>query len=154
MYIVDLVRDARALEQAGCFALVIESVPQKIAEIITNILNIPTIGIGAGNRTSGQILVWHDMFGLFQDFTPKFCKQYANLGKTISESLEQYKTDVETRAFPTKDHTYTLKQEEWDKFKVMVNIPRQSNTVDTLPEKRDSSSTPPTSTNFSVDPII
>jgi 3-methyl-2-oxobutanoate hydroxymethyltransferase len=118
---MDLVKDARALERAGCYSLVIESVPQKIAEIITNIITIPTIGIGAGNRTSGQILVWHDMFGLFQDFTPKFCKQYANLGKLISEGLAQYKSDCESRSFPTKEYTYTLKQEEWEKFKVLVN---------------------------------
>jgi 3-methyl-2-oxobutanoate hydroxymethyltransferase len=118
---MDIVRDARALEEAGCYALVIESVPQKIAEIITNILSIPTIGIGAGNKTSGQILVWHDMFGLFQDFTPKFCKQYANLGKLISEGLHQYILDVQSREFPTKEQTYTLKQEEWEKFKEKIN---------------------------------
>jgi len=146
---MELVRDARALEEAGCYALVIESVPQKIAEIITNILTIPTIGIGAGNRTSGQILVWHDMFGLFQDFTPKFCKQYANLGKLISEGLEQYKTEVESRDFPTKDHTYTLKQEEWDKFKVMINSPRENQSARTQNENPNYNNFPST-----IDPVI
>lgn len=71
----------------------IESVPQKISEYITSILSIPTIGIGAGNKTSGQILVWHDMFGLFTDFTPKFCKQYVNLGQKIQQG-KFYQIDI------------------------------------------------------------
>jgi len=159
---MDLVKDARALEKAGCYSLVIESVPQKIAEIITNILTVPTIGIGAGNKTSGQILVWHDMFGLFQDFTPKFCKQYANLGKLISESLDQYKSDVESRAFPTKEHTYTLKQEEWEKFKVLVNKhPSQMNLEYLTSSQEEENQVPKIAPTFPVtgtytspDPVI
>eukprot|EP01134_Creolimax_fragrantissima_P006847 CFRG6847T1 len=89
-----LVRDALALQQAGCFAMVIEAVPSPIAEHITKILDIPTIGIGAGPHTSGQVLVQQDMLGVFDRFTPKFCRQYAQLASSMHDGLTQYIQDV------------------------------------------------------------
>lgn len=91
---VALVEDAKALEKAGCFAIVIEGVPEKIAEYITNQLSIPTIGIGAGRKTSGQILVWHDLFGLYSDLTPKFSKVFVNIREQMMRGLEEYKREV------------------------------------------------------------
>jgi 3-methyl-2-oxobutanoate hydroxymethyltransferase len=111
-----LLEDAKALESAGCFAIVIESVPEPVSEYITNALSIPTIGIGAGNKTSGQVLVWHDMLGLYPNFKPKFCKQYANLSEQIKSALLQFQSEVKNRMFPAKEHTYSMPQEEWDKF--------------------------------------
>jgi 3-methyl-2-oxobutanoate hydroxymethyltransferase len=119
-----LLADAEALKQAGCFSLVIESVPEAVGEYITKKLDIPTIGIGAGNKTSGQILVWHDMFGLYPNMKPKFCKQYVNLGQVMTETLQKYKEEVTERSFPGKEHTYTIKPEEWERF-----LQRQSATM-------------------------
>eukprot|EP01130_Rhizamoeba_saxonica_P003963 TRINITY_DN163_c0_g1_i1.p1 TRINITY_DN163_c0_g1~~TRINITY_DN163_c0_g1_i1.p1 ORF type:complete len:465 (-),score=116.16 TRINITY_DN163_c0_g1_i1:46-1440(-) len=112
------------INSVGCFSIVIESVPQKIAEYITEILNIPTIGIGAGPKTDGQILVWHDMLGLFSDFSPKFTKRYANLRNDIVSALNVYKKEVGERSFPGKEHIYKMKQVEWDKFREKYNIPK------------------------------
>jgi hypothetical protein len=111
-----LVEDAKAVEAAGCFAVVIESVPDRVAEVITAAISIPTIGIGAGNKTSGQILVWHDMFGLFGDFQPKFSKVFKNVGTDIITGLQQYKTEVSSRSFPGPANSYTIKDDEWKKF--------------------------------------
>lgn len=111
-----MLADAEALKKAGCFSLVIESVPEAVGEYITQKLDIPTIGIGAGNKTSGQILVWHDMFGLYPNMKPKFCKQYVNLGQLMTETLQKYKEEVTERSFPAKEHTYAIKPEEWDRF--------------------------------------
>uniref|UniRef100_A0A6B2KZ10 3-methyl-2-oxobutanoate hydroxymethyltransferase n=1 Tax=Arcella intermedia TaxID=1963864 RepID=A0A6B2KZ10_9EUKA len=119
---VELLKDAYTLQESGCFAMVIESVPARITDYITKNLRVPTIGIGGGKFASGQILVWHDMFGLFQDFTPKFCKQYGNLGKVITEGLQKYKEEVEAREFPAKEHSYIIKNEEWDKFAQILKI--------------------------------
>jgi hypothetical protein len=89
------VEDAKSLQEAGCYAIVIEGVPEKISEYITNQLSIPTIGIGAGNKTSGQILVWHDIFGLYSDRVPKFSKTYVDLGSQVVAGLSEYKREVE-----------------------------------------------------------
>jgi 3-methyl-2-oxobutanoate hydroxymethyltransferase len=96
-------------------AIVIESVPESVSAHITSELKIPTIGIGAGNGTSGQVLVYHDMLGLYPNFVPKFCKQYANLAQIVESALKTYKSEVETRAFPSAQHSYTMKQEEFQK---------------------------------------
>jgi 3-methyl-2-oxobutanoate hydroxymethyltransferase len=134
----NLVSDALALQEAGCFAIVIESVPQKIAQFITEKLTIPTIGIGAGKYTSGQILVWHDMLGSYSKMTPKFCKQYTDTKSAISSALSQYKKEVEERAFPSQEHVFTLKQEEWDKFRAMFNIPKSDSKTksEPIPKKK------------------
>ncbi len=101
-----LVQQAIALEQAGCFALVIECVPQKLAKDITDSVHIPTIGIGAGSDTDGQVLVWHDLLGLQDSFNPKFVKTYAH-GKTmLLDALNQYADEVKQVTFPDAEHSF------------------------------------------------
>ena len=104
--IVSLVEDARALESAGAFAIVVEGVKSEAAKAITEAVNIPTIGIGAGLDTDGQVLVWSDMFGFFESFKPKFVKQYCQGAKLIRENLEQYTSEVKNRTFPSEEYTY------------------------------------------------
>ena len=98
--------DAMAVEQAGAFAVVLEGMPVQLAREITQRLSIPTIGIGAGMHCDGQILVAHDMLGLFDDFTPKFVKRYANLKETIGGAVQSYMEEVRTAAFPAEEHTF------------------------------------------------
>ncbi|EGG23247.1 3-methyl-2-oxobutanoate hydroxymethyltransferase [Cavenderia fasciculata] len=119
---MSILEDALALQEAGCSAIVIEMVPEIVATQITKQLSIPTIGIGAGNGTSGQVLVYHDMLGLYSDFLPKFCKQYATLSKTIQDGLKEYKRETEQRQFPTQAHSFTMKQEESQMFIEKLNI--------------------------------
>ena len=102
----NLIEDARALESAGAFAIVIEGVKVEAAKAITDAINIPTIGIGAGLDTDGQVLVWSDMFGFFEDFKPKFVKQYCKGAEIIRENLNQYTTEVKEKKFPSKEFTY------------------------------------------------
>lgn len=111
-----LLEDARALEEAGCFSMVLEAIPAPLAEHITREVGIPTIGIGAGPACDGQVLVIHDLVGLYDRFTPKFVKQYAKLSESVAAALAQYKTEVESRAFPTEAHSFTMKSEEMDKL--------------------------------------
>jgi len=101
-----ILQDALAVEKAGAFAVVLEGIPVQLAKEITQRLSIPTIGIGAGPHCDGQILVAHDMLGLFDDFTPKFVKQYANLKAVIGEAVETYASEVRTAAFPDEQHTF------------------------------------------------
>ncbi len=112
----ELVDDALALQAAGCFAIVLEKVPERVAAYITKRLHIPTIGIGAGAQTDGQVLVIHDLLGLFDRFLPKFAKQYAQLHGNIAQALSAYRTDVETRAFPAPEHSFAIKESEWETF--------------------------------------
>ena len=111
-----LIDEARALEKLGCFSLVLECVPDKIAEMITKKIKIPTIGIGAGIHCDGQVLVTHDLLGLFERFTPKFVKKYINLAPLISQAIEEYKKEVIEGRFPTKEHSFTIKEEELKKL--------------------------------------
>jgi len=104
--IASLVEDAIALEKAGVFAIVVEGVKEEAAIAITKAVSVPTIGIGAGNVTDGQVLVWSDMFGFFEAFKPKFVKQYMDGAKQIREGLETYRNDVKSREFPSEDYTY------------------------------------------------
>jgi len=113
----NLIEQAKSLERLGCFALVLECVPDKIAEIITNTVKIPTIGIGAGINCDGQVLVTHDMLGLFDRYSPKFVKKYANLSEEIFKAVTNYKNDVLTGKFPAKEHAFTIKEEELNKLK-------------------------------------
>lgn len=103
-----LVEDARAVEEAGAFAVVIEGVPKKIADFITEQLTIPTIGIGAGNGCDGQVLVYQDMLGMFSDFTPKFVKKFANVGDVMKEAFRTYIEEVKSGVFPAKENEYTV----------------------------------------------
>ena len=101
-----IMHDAELLEAAGCFSVVLEKVPAQLAQRITEKLSIPTIGIGAGPHCDGQILVLHDILGLFQDFSPKYVKRYAALGEVISKAVTQYCDDVRKGAFPGKEHAF------------------------------------------------
>ncbi len=101
-----LVRDARKLEEAGCFAIVLEKIPAKLAQQVTETLSIPTIGIGAGVHCDGQVLVMHDMLGLNKDFNPRFVRRYADMQETVIGAVKQYVSDIKTQSFPGKDEQY------------------------------------------------
>ncbi len=111
-----LIEQAMALEKLGCFSIVLECVPDKIAEMITKKLKIPTIGIGAGINCDGQVLVTYDLLGLFERFTPKFVKKYINLSPLILQAIEEYKKEVTEEKFPAKEHSFTIKEEELKKL--------------------------------------
>jgi len=111
-----LIGQASNLERLGCFGIVLECVPDKIARIITEKLTIPTIGIGAGLDCDGQVLVTHDLLGLFERFTPKFVKKYVNLSDNILKAITDYKQEVENARFPAKEHTFSIKQDELNKL--------------------------------------
>lgn len=111
-----LIEQAVALEKLGCFAIVLECVPDKIAEMITAKLNIPTIGIGAGIHCDGQVLVIHDMLGLFERYTPKFVKKYADISGSISKAIGEFKKDVVEEKFPSPAHSFSIKEEELKKL--------------------------------------
>ena len=108
---VRLMEDARALEEAGAFALVLECVPASLARLITERVSIPTIGIGAGRNCDGQVQVFHDMLGLFTDFVPKHAKRYADLGQTIAGAVAEYISEVKDQRFPAREHSYHIKEE-------------------------------------------
>jgi 3-methyl-2-oxobutanoate hydroxymethyltransferase len=111
-----LLEDARAIEEAGAFAVVLECVPSKLAALITKELTIPTIGIGAGNCCDGQVLVYQDLLGMFSDFTPKFVKKYANVGEIMKEAFKEYKREVSSGVFPAKEHEYAISDEVIEKL--------------------------------------
>jgi 3-methyl-2-oxobutanoate hydroxymethyltransferase len=97
---------AKALEDAGCFALVLEKIPQQLAQRVTASLSIPTIGIGAGPHCDGQVLVIHDMLGVFEKFRPRFVKVYAEIGQMMRQACKQYVEEVKADIFPTEEHSY------------------------------------------------
>jgi len=101
-----IIEDAKAVEEAGAFAVVLEKIPAELAKEITEMLSIPTIGIGAGKFCDGQVLVFHDMVGLFEDFKPKFVKRYAELGKLAREAVEKFIEEVKSGKFPDEEHSY------------------------------------------------
>lgn len=111
-----LLADAHALEEVGVFCIVLEAVPDRVAQRITHEVNVPTIGIGAGAGCDGQVLVTHDLLGLFERFTPKFVKRYANLWPIMKEAFEAFRDEVRSGAFPTSEHSYTISDEEWAAF--------------------------------------
>lgn len=112
-----LIEDAKALEDAGCFSIVIEAVPSPIAKMVTEAISIPTIGIGAGIDCDGQVLVIHDLIGLFERFTPKFVKQYAKISDIIFSAVGEYKSDVENMRFPEEKHSFSMNPMELEKLK-------------------------------------
>lgn len=111
-----LIEDALAVQQAGAFAVVIEAVPEKLATLVTEKLDIVTIGIGAGSGCDGQVLVYQDMLGMFSDFTPKFVKRYANIGEMMTEAFKKYDEEVKSTAFPSAEHTYKIDDEVIEKL--------------------------------------
>lgn len=111
-----LLADAKAIEEAGAFGVVLECVPAKLAELISKELEIPTIGIGAGNVCDGQVLVYQDMLGMFSDFTPKFVKRFANVGEVMKEAFKAYCKEVQDGTFPAKEHEYTIADDVLEKL--------------------------------------
>ena len=111
-----ILEDAFAIQDAGCFMLEFEAVPAKIARAISEQLDIPTIGIGAGVGTDGQILLSYDLLGVFTDFKPKFTKRYANLTEVAVAGLKAYVADVKQGTFPDDDHSYGVDDKEYEKF--------------------------------------
>jgi len=111
-----MVQSAKDLEVAGAFMVVMECIPDLLAARITREIRIPTIGIGAGLECDGQVLVYHDLVGLFERFTPKFVKQYTNLAPTIRDALIQYREEVEQGTFPGPEHSFAMKAEEAEKL--------------------------------------
>ena len=111
-----LIEDAKALEAAGCFSIVLEAVPPAVARVATLELAVPTIGIGAGPETDGQVLVWHDMLGYYEGRAPRFVKRYAELGETIVDALSRYAEEVRSGTFPEEQHTYGMPDEERTAF--------------------------------------
>ena len=115
-----LVDEALALEAAGCFCIVLEAVPAPVARAATRALAVPTIGIGAGPDTDGQVLVWHDMLGYYEGHAPRFVKRYAELGDAITEALARYADDVRSGSFPEEQHTYKMPDEERKAFEAAI----------------------------------
>ena len=115
-----LLQDARALEAAGCFAIVLEAVPAQVAARITESLTVPTIGIGSGRGCDGQVLVFHDLLGLYDGKAPRFVKRYADLATVTRSALERYAADVRSGAFPADEHTYSIPEEELAAFEEAV----------------------------------
>ena len=111
-----LIEAAKAVEKAGAFAVVLECVPAKLAEIVTKQLNIPTIGIGAGAQCDGQVLVYQDMIGMFSGFTPKFVKKYANIGDMMKKAFEEYNKEVKNGSFPSQEHTFKISEDVIEKL--------------------------------------
>jgi 3-methyl-2-oxobutanoate hydroxymethyltransferase len=112
----ELLDDARTLEQAGCFAVVLEAVPAQVAARITEALTVPTLGIGSGRDCDGQVLVYHDLLGLYPGKSPRFVKRYAELAPVIEGALERFAADVRSRAFPGDEHTYSIPEDELAEF--------------------------------------
>jgi 3-methyl-2-oxobutanoate hydroxymethyltransferase len=119
-----LYEDGLALQDAGCFSIVLEAVPSPVAEAITEALQIPTIGIGAGASCDGQVLVWHDLLGLYEGHAPRFVKQYADLAPVITDAVARYASEVRDGAFPVQQHTYSIPREELALFEETLALKR------------------------------
>ena len=127
-----LLADALALEAAGCFSIVLEAVPAPVAEEITRRLTVPTIGIGAGAGTDGQVLVWHDLLGLYEGSSPRFVKRYADLATAIRDAVSAFAADVRERRFPEDVHTYAIPEDELAAFRDAIGA------EDTIQARRSS----------------
>ena len=121
-----LYEDALALEAAGCFAIVLEAVPAPVAAAVTETLTVPTIGIGAGAECDGQVLVWHDLLGLYEGKAPRFVKRYADLATEAKRALEAYVEDVREGRFPEEQHTYAIPDEELEAFEAWLALQQQA----------------------------
>lgn len=111
-----LIEDAKAIEKAGAFAVVLECVPAKLAEMVSGKLDIPTIGIGAGAGCDGQILVYQDMLGMFSDYTPKFVKRFAEVGQVMKGAFADYIKEVQEGSYPAQEHTFKIDEEVLEKL--------------------------------------
>ena len=115
-----IIEDARALEDAGVFSMILEAVPAPLGQLVAESVTVPVIGIGAGPNVDGQVLVTHDMIGLFDKFVPKFVKQYAQVRKTILEALKEYKEDVLAATFPGPEHCFKMPDEALEQLKKLL----------------------------------
>lgn len=115
-----IVDDARALEDAGAFSMILEAVPAPLGELVAGAVNVPVIGIGAGNNVDGQVLVTHDMIGLFDKFVPKFVKQYTQIRPQIIEAIKAYKEEVTNQAFPAREHSFKMSDKTLAELKEIV----------------------------------
>lgn len=120
----ELLLDAKAVEEAGAFSLLLEAIPPEVGKGITESIKIPTLGIGAGPYCDGQVLIISDMLGSFEAFTPKFVKRYANLGEIMVQAFSEYIADVRAKRFPEEKHTYKMPPEEAERFKHMLHKSR------------------------------
>jgi len=111
-----LVKDAKSLEDAGVFGIVLEMITEEVARVITQTVSVPTIGIGSGRYCDGQVLVLHDVLGLYPRFVPKFAKQYADLASTIKKAVAEYASDVRQGTFPEEKHVFKMDDAERDKL--------------------------------------
>jgi len=118
---VKIIEDARSLEDAGAFSLILEAVPAPLAGLVTESVNIPVIGIGAGAEVDGQVLVTHDMIGLFDKFIPKFVKQYTRIRPIILEALEAYKEEVREKSFPAVEHGFKMEADTLEQVKKRIS---------------------------------
>jgi len=125
----ELIRDALAIQEAGAFALLLEAVPPELGKAISELLDIPVYGIGAGKYTDGQLLINGDMLGYFDAFTPKFVKKYANLAKVITDAMRNYVDEVHSGAFPGPEHSYSVLKEELEAFKSVVQKYKNANGI-------------------------
>ena len=126
-----LLQDARALEAAGCFVIVLEAVPAQVAAHITESLTVPTIGIGSGRGCDGQVLVFHDLLGLYDGKAPRFVKRYADLAAETRSALERYAADVRSGAFPGDEHTYSIPEDELAAFEEALSGSRAESGTET-----------------------
>jgi 3-methyl-2-oxobutanoate hydroxymethyltransferase len=115
-----IVEDARILEEAGAFSILLELVPDRVCELITRRAHIPIISLGSGPHANGQLLIYHDMFGLYPRFTPKMAKQYANAGEVILNGLKQYVAEVTSKAFPQPENYFSMKDEDYEELLKLV----------------------------------
>ena len=120
-----IIEDARALEDAGVFSIILEAVPAPLGEIIAQTVSVPVIGIGAGSKVDGQVLVTHDMIGLFDKFVPKFVKQYTQIRPTIIDALKSFKQEVTTESFPAPEHSFGMPDKTLEELKNSIDLPAQ-----------------------------
>ena len=117
---IELIQDAKILEESGVFSIVLEMVASDVATIITKTMNVPTIGIGSGKDCDGQVLVVHDMLGMFENIKPKFAKRYLNLSEEIRNAVNSYVMDVKEKRFPEKEHAFSMEENELEKLEKKI----------------------------------
>jgi 3-methyl-2-oxobutanoate hydroxymethyltransferase len=118
---MQIIDDARGLEDAGVFSIVLEAVPKPLGKLVSEAVTVPIIGIGAGPDVDGQVLVTHDMVGLFDKFVPKFVKQYTQIRTIILDAMQAYKKDVQDVSFPGPEHSFKMPEETLAQLKAMIN---------------------------------
>jgi 3-methyl-2-oxobutanoate hydroxymethyltransferase len=117
----EIIDDAKALEDAGAFAILLELVPARVCKLISERSSIPIIGLGSGPDAHGQVLIFHDMFGLYPKFTPKMARVYGNAGQVIVDGLKQYVADVTSGDFPSEENWFTMRNSTFEKLKGMLD---------------------------------